>query len=65
MATESDFYLRQAEQCAVEAAAASLPNRRDMLLRAKAVWQALADRRLLTEANREKLEASKHCAPKN
>jgi hypothetical protein len=59
MATESAFYLEQVENCARDAEAALLPNRREMHLRSQAAWQALADRRILTEANRAKSEEQK------
>ena len=62
MASESDFYLRQAENCAKLADAALLPNRREIHLRAQAAWQALADKRLLTEAQRARLDAQKGLA---
>ena len=62
MSTESKFYLQQVEHCAKEAEASLLPNRREMHLRSKAAWQALADRRLLTEENRARLDEQKRLA---
>ena len=59
MATESTFYLQQVAKCAREAAESLLPNQRAMHLRSQAAWQALADRKLLTETNRAKSEAQK------
>jgi hypothetical protein len=59
---ESSFYLKQAANCAKEAEAALLPNLREMYRRSEAAWQALADRRLLTEANRARLEEQKRQA---
>jgi hypothetical protein len=63
MATESEFYLKQAESCARQAEASLLPNQRGLHLRAQAAWQALADRRLLTETQRAQIDAEKRQAP--
>ena len=62
MATESEFYLQQVESCARQAEASPLANQRAIHLRAQAAWQALADRRLVTEAKRSRLEAEKRLA---
>lgn len=62
MATESSFYLDQVENCERKAEASTLPNQRDMHLRSKAAWQALADRRLLTETNRAELARKQRAA---
>jgi hypothetical protein len=62
VSTESSFYIQQAAKCAKEAEAAMLPNQRAMYLRSQAAWQTLADRRLLTESNRARLEQQKRQA---
>jgi hypothetical protein len=59
MSTESSFYMQQVANCAREAEAAALPNQRDKYLRAQSAWQALADRKLLTEAKRARIEAER------
>jgi len=59
MSTDSRFYLEQAANCAKEAEAASLSNQREMHRRSQAAWQALAERRLLMEANRAKAQQAK------
>lgn len=59
MSRESSFYLQQVAQCARDAEAAVLPNQREMFLRSQSAWQALADRRLLTEQASAELEAQR------
>lgn len=46
MSAASHFYLQQAENCGSAAAASPLANRRDVLLRSRAVWLALAEREI-------------------
>ncbi len=46
MSVASLFYLQQAEDCGAAAAASPLTNRRDVFLRSKAVWLALAAREI-------------------
>ncbi|AMK24328.1 hypothetical protein VVT58_00645 [Sphingobium sp. SJ10-10] len=59
MSVTSDFYLARVAQCAREAGETDLANVRDRCLRAKAAWQAMADRVLMGEADRKKQAADK------
>lgn len=54
MSASTQFYLDQAAQCAKSAAAAALPNQRDIYRKAEAAWQAMADRALRTSAERDR-----------
>lgn len=56
MTVSARFYLRQAEACASEAAAAPLANRRETLLRSREVWLGLAARELATQTARAERE---------
>ncbi|MCC6925195.1 hypothetical protein [Novosphingobium sp.] len=56
MSASSQFYLKQAEQCELAAAASSLNNQRDTLLRSRLAWLELANRELEVQAGREKRE---------
>ncbi|MPT47882.1 MAG: hypothetical protein E2598_05580 [Sphingobium sp.] len=59
MSATSDFYLARAEQNAYEARECNLANVRDRYLHSQAVWQALADRVLISETTREAQLAEK------
>ncbi|WP_432770161.1 MAG: hypothetical protein HEQ22_05290 [Sphingopyxis sp.] len=52
MSTTSDYYLTQAEKCAVDAATSTLIQVRDRSLRAEQAWRQMADRVIRTEAAR-------------
>jgi hypothetical protein len=54
MRATSQFFDQQISLCARRAADSALANQRDMFLRAGAAWQALADREMATQAEREK-----------
>ncbi len=56
MSVSAQFYLKQAETCAAEAAAATLGNRRETLLRSREVWLGLAARETATTAARAERE---------
>jgi len=55
----SDFYLARVAQCDREAGETDLTNVRDRCLRAKAIWQAMADRVLKAEVDRKQQVADK------
>ena len=59
MSVTSDFYLARVAQCDREANETDLSNVRDRCLRAKAAWQAMADRVLKGEGNRKRQAADK------
>jgi hypothetical protein len=59
MSATSEFYLARVAQCDREANETELTNVRDRCLRAKAVWQAMADRILKGEVDRKKQVADK------
>lgn len=59
MSVTSDFYLARVAQCDREAGETDLANVRDRCLRAKAAWQAMADRVLKGEADRKQQAAHK------
>lgn len=59
MSVTSDFYLARVAQCDREAGETDLLNVRDRCLRAKAAWQAMADRVLKGEADRKQQAATK------
>ncbi|WP_066522009.1 hypothetical protein [Sphingobium cloacae] len=59
MSATSSFYLARAAQCGLEAEAADLVNVRERCLRAKAAWQAMADRVLKSETDRQQQMADK------
>jgi hypothetical protein len=56
MSVSAQFYLKQAETCAVQAEAATLDNRRETLLRSREVWLGLAARESATNAARAERE---------
>ena len=45
MTTPIDFYLQQAEICARAAEATPLANQREVMLRSREAWQAMAERK--------------------
>ena len=65
MAGDHEFYRQRADDCAAEAAAATLDNVRDRALRSAAAWRSMAERqdriaenRAVAElARRERIEA--------
>ena len=57
MSLQKNFYIEQATNCAREADEAKLPNLRAMFLRSQKAWQALADRKGLTDEARALREA--------
>ncbi|WP_176594451.1 hypothetical protein [Sphingobium sp. EM0848] len=59
MSVTSDFYLARVAQCDREAGETDLANVRDRCLRAKAAWQAMADRVLKGEADRKQQATDK------
>lgn len=59
MSITSDFYQARVAQCELEAGETGLTNVRDRCLRAKAAWQAMADRVLKGEADRKQQAADK------
>lgn len=52
MSVTSDFYLAQADECALAARQTALENVRDRYLRSEAAWRAMANRVTRTEAMR-------------
>jgi hypothetical protein len=60
--TTREFYLTRADECAREAAAASLENVRERSLRSEAVWRDMADRVERTSQSRAVSEAAKLAA---
>ena len=58
LTTQLEFYRARAEQCRVEADAATLDNVRDRCLRAEDAWLRMADRVARTEAMRREKEAT-------
>lgn len=63
MSVATQFYLDQAAKCEREASDALLPNRREILLRAQASWQAMADKALRVAEERDKRESERVIAP--
>lgn len=59
MSVISDFYLARVDQCEREANETNLISVRERCLRAKAAWQAMADRVQMTEADRARNLAAK------
>lgn len=59
MSATSEFYLARVAQCGREADEADLVNVRERWLRARATWQAMADRALKGEADRRQQAANK------
>lgn len=59
MSTTSEFYAARADECAREAAAATLANVRERCQRSEAAWRSMADRLERGEAMRETLAADK------
>ena len=59
MSTTSEFYMARAEECAREAANATLANVRDRCQRSEAAWRLMADRLIRGEVMRETLAADK------
>lgn len=62
MSFSSNFYLAQAEQSALAAEQALLPNVRERCLRAEAAWRIMADRTARLDENRRKHAAEKMTA---
>ena len=58
LTTQLDFYRARAEQCRVEADAATLDNVRDRCLRAEDAWLRMAERVARTEAMRREKEGA-------
>lgn len=54
MSVSTQFYLDQAAACGRNALSANLQNQRDVLLKAQAAWQAMADRAIRTAAERDR-----------
>lgn len=54
MSASTQFYLDQAVQCGLDAQSAILQNQREVLLKAQAAWQAMADRAIRTAAERDR-----------
>jgi len=54
MSVSTQFYLDQAAQCGKDAQSALLQNQREVLLKAQAAWQAMADRAIRTAAARDR-----------
>lgn len=59
MSATSEFYLARVAQCDREASETDLTNVRDRWVRAKAAWQAMADRIQKGEVDRRKQAADK------
>jgi hypothetical protein len=59
MSTTSEFYMARADECAREAANATLANVRDRCQRSEAAWRSMADRLIRGEEMRETLAAEK------
>lgn len=59
MSTTSEFYMARADECAREAANATLANVRDRAQRSEAAWRSMADRLIRGEAMRDTLAADK------
>jgi hypothetical protein len=58
LTTQLEFYRARAEQCRVEADAATLDNVRERCLRAEDAWNRMAERVARTEAMRREKEES-------
>lgn len=56
MSASSRFYLQQAENCEVAAAASALANQRAILLQSRAVWLGLAEREIEVQTARAQRE---------
>ena len=56
MSSSSRFYLQQAENCELAAAATRLDNQREILMRSRSVWLGLAAREIEVQAARETRE---------
>ena len=56
MSASTQFYLDQAAACGRNAQSATLQNQREVLLKAQAAWQAMADRAIRTAAERDRRE---------
>lgn len=56
MSASTQFYLDQAAECGRNAQSATLQNQREVLLKAQAAWQAMADRAIRTAAERDRRE---------
>lgn len=59
MSASTQFYLDQAALCGRNAQAATLQNQREVLLKAQAAWQAMADRAISTATERDRREAER------
>jgi hypothetical protein len=59
MSVSARFYTEQAETCATQAAAATLDNQRETLLRSREVWLRLAAREKATTAARVERERAR------
>lgn len=59
MAVSTQFYLDQAAECGRNAASATLQNQREVLLKAQAAWQAMADRAIRTATERDRRDAER------
>jgi hypothetical protein len=59
MSVSARFYQEQAEACAAQAAAATLDNRRETLLRSREVWLGLAAREIATTTARAERERAR------
>ncbi|HEY0270284.1 MAG TPA: hypothetical protein VGC10_04760 [Sphingomonas sp.] len=59
MSTTSEFYMARADECAREAANATLANVRERAQRSEAAWRSMADRLIRGEEMRETLAAEK------
>ena len=59
MSATSEFYLTRAEESARDAEGAVLDNVRERCLRAEAAWRAMADRLILSEAQKARQAEAK------
>ena len=59
MSVSTQFYLDQAAECGRNAQSAMLENQREVLLKAQAAWQAMADRAIRTTAERDRRDAER------
>jgi len=59
MSVTREFYQACADECAAEAAAATLPNVRERALRSEAAWRAMAARQDRIARSRETAEAER------
>lgn len=59
MSASTQFYIDQAALCGQNAQSATLANQREVLLKAQAAWQAMADRAIRTASERDRRESER------